>query len=114
VGDVVTDEDSADPISPDERRKFDRSRLIVDVHFDGADSTGVASTKDISPGGLYLTTQEKIPVGTTLALRIPLGDKYVVVNAEVVYSNPGAGVGVKFRDLSDESRALIEGEVPGA
>jgi len=32
----------------------------------------------------------------------------------VVYSNPGAGVGVKFRDLSDESRALIEREVPGA
>ncbi|HKP38431.1 MAG TPA: PilZ domain-containing protein [Pyrinomonadaceae bacterium] len=110
----MTDEDSADQISSDNRRKFDRSRLIVDVHFDGADSTGVASTKDISPGGLYLTTQENIPVGTTLALRIPLGEKYVIVNGEVVYSNPGAGVGVKFRDLSDESRALIEREVPGA
>lgn len=37
--------------SQDERRNYDRSRLIVDVFFDGKDVTGVASTKDISPGG---------------------------------------------------------------
>jgi len=110
----MTDEDRAEDISSDERRKFDRSRLIVDVHFDGADSTGVASTKDISAGGLYLSTQTDIPVGTTLALRIPVGNEHVVVKGEVVYSNPGEGVGVKFRELSDESRALIEREVPGA
>jgi hypothetical protein len=111
---VVNDEDRTDEISPDERRQFDRSRLIVDVHFDGAESTGVASTKDISPGGLYLSTQTNIPIGSTLALRLPLGNQYLVVKAEVVYSNPGEGVGVKFRELSDESRSLIERELPGA
>ena len=111
---MVTDEDRTDEISPDERRQFDRSRLIVDVHFDGAESTGVASSKDISPGGLYLTTQTNIPVGSTLALRIPLGNQHVVVVAEVIYSNPGEGVGVKFRDLSEEARALMERELPGA
>ena len=36
---------------------YDRSRLIVDVFFDGKDVTGVASTKDISLGGLYMNTQ---------------------------------------------------------
>jgi hypothetical protein len=111
---VVNDEDRTEEISPDERRQFDRSRLIVDVHFDGAESTGLASTKDISPGGLYLSTQANIPIGSTLALRLPLGSQYVVVKGEVVYSNPGEGVGVKFRDLSDESRSLIERELPGA
>jgi len=29
---------------PEERRVYDRSRLIVDVFFDGKDATGVAST----------------------------------------------------------------------
>ena len=111
---MVNDEDRAEEISPDDRRQFDRSRLIVDVHFDGAESTGVASTKDISPGGLYLSTQVNIPIGSTLALRLPLGNQYVVVQGEVVYSNPGEGVGVKFRDVSDEARALIERELPGA
>ena len=110
----MNDEDRAEEISPDERRHFDRSRLIVDVHFDGAESTGVASTKDISAGGLYLSTATNIPIGSTLALRLPMGNQYVVVQGEVVYSNPGEGVGVKFRELSDEARSLIERDLPGA
>jgi len=108
----LADEDRPDEISPEERRLFDRSRLIVDVHFDGADSTGVASTKDISLGGLYMSTQAEIPIGATLALRLPLGSEHVVVKAEVVFSNPGHGVGVKFSEVSEASRALMERELP--
>ena len=108
----MADEDQSDEISPDERRQFDRSRLIVDVHFDGADSTGVAGTKDMSLGGVYLTTQSLLPLGATLTLRIPLGGEHVVVKADVVYSNPGHGVGVRFHRLPDETRALMERELP--
>jgi hypothetical protein len=108
----VADDDRSDEISPDERRQFDRSRLIVDVHFDGADSTGIASTKDMSLGGVYLSTQAQIPEGATLTLRIPLGGEHVVVKAEVVYSNPGHGVGVRFHRVPDEARALMERELP--
>jgi hypothetical protein len=108
----MADEDQTDDLSPDERRQFDRSRLIVDVHFDGADSTGVAGTKDISLGGLYLSTQERIPEGSTLTLRIPLGGQHVVVKADVVYSNPGHGVGVRFHRLSDEAHTVMERELP--
>ena len=50
-------------VEPDERRRYDRSRLIVDVFFDGSDATGVASTKDISVGGFYMNTQAKLPEG---------------------------------------------------
>ena len=95
-------------ISNDDRRQYDRSRLIVDVHFDGAESTGVASTKDISVGGLYLSTQTRIPVGAMLALRIPIGGDHVIVTGEVVYSNPSEGVGVKFHELSDDTRRALE------
>jgi hypothetical protein len=106
----VTDDDRSDEIS-DERRQFYRSRLIVDVHFDGADSTGIASTRDISPGGLYLSTQSEIPEGATLTLRIPLGGVHVVVKGDVVYRIPGHGLGVRFHRLSDEVRALMEHEL---
>jgi hypothetical protein len=105
-------EDTEDEFSRDERRQFDRSRLIVDVHFDGADSIGVASTKDISLGGLYMSTQAHIPKGATLTLRIPLGDGSAVLKGDVVYSNPGHGVGVRFHRMSDEARALMERELP--
>ena len=108
----MPDDDDADGMSTEDRRHFDRSRLIVDVHFDGADSTGVASTKDISLGGLYMNTQSDIPVGVTLALRLPLGDQHVVIKGEVVYSNPGHGVGVRFHDIHEETRAVMERELP--
>ncbi len=107
-----SDELSPDELSPDERRQFDRSRLIVDVHFDGSDSTGVASTKDISLGGLYLSTRTEIPRGATLTLRIPMGHEHIVVRGDVVYSLPGHGVGVRFHRLSNDKRALIERELP--
>jgi len=92
----------------DERRRFERSRLIIDVFFDGEDLTGVASTQDISPGGLYMNTQAEIPEGAVLTLRVPLEGRDIVCNGEVVYSNPGRGVGVNFQGLSDEDRAHIE------
>jgi hypothetical protein len=97
----------------DERRQFDRSRLIVDVYFDGADGTAVASTKDISPGGLYMNTQTELPEGGLLTLRLPFEEGDVIVNAEVVYSNPGRGVGVRFQGLSEKDRSLMQRALPG-
>jgi hypothetical protein len=105
----MADEADEEFQSHEERRAHDRSRLILDVHFDGQDATGVASTKDISPGGLYMNTQANIPEGAFLMVRIPFSnDVQVVCKAEVIYSNPGLGVGLRFRDLTDEVRATLE------
>ncbi|MFL6285520.1 MAG: PilZ domain-containing protein [Pyrinomonadaceae bacterium] len=97
----------------DERRRYERSRLIIDVYFNGADLTGVAGTKDISPGGLYMNTQAEIPEGSILTLRIPMAGRDIVCNGEVVYSNAGRGVGVNFQGLSDEDRAHLERTLAG-
>ena len=78
----------------------------------GEDVTGVASSKDISPGGLYMTTQTTIPEGAMLLVRIPFRQGVeVVCRAEVIYSEPGRGLGVRFRDLTDEARAMLEREL---
>lgn len=95
-------------LPPDNRRQFDRSRLIVDVFFDGADGTAIASTKDISPGGLYMNTQTELPEGSLLTLRLPFPEGDVIVNAEVVYINPGLGVGVRFQGLLDKDRSVMQ------
>jgi PilZ domain-containing protein len=108
----VADETEDEFKTQDERRAHDRQRLIVDVHFDGEEVTGVASTKDISPGGLYMNTQAVIPEGAMLLVRIPFRhDNEIVCRAEVVYTEPGRGLGVRFRDLTDEARALLENEI---
>ncbi len=97
---------------PDERRRYNRARLIVDVFFDGMDVTGIASTKDISAGGFYMNTQANLPEGAVLLVRIPFGDgKQMIANAEVVYSNAARGVGLRFQSLSEENRILIESEL---
>lgn len=98
--------------SHDERRAHNRARLIVDVHFDGVDGTGIASTKDISGGGLYMNTQVRIPEGAMLLVRIPFPrGAEVVCRAQVIYSEPGRGLGVRFTDLSDEARTILEREL---
>ncbi|HEX8708585.1 MAG TPA: PilZ domain-containing protein [Pyrinomonadaceae bacterium] len=110
---MVEEFDAKASLPQDERRSHDRSRLIVDVYFNGADATGVASTKDISMGGLYMNTRAELPEGSVLTIRIPFSnDQQVVVNAEVIYSNPGRGVGVRFQGLTAKDRALMERELP--
>ena len=111
----MADDTEDDFQTQDERRSHDRQRLIVDVHFDGEDVTGVASTKDISAGGLYMHTQASIPQGAMLLVRIPFRrDAEVVCRAEVIYSEAGRGLGLRFRDLTDEARAVLERELANA
>jgi len=108
----VADDNKRSGDLQEERRAYDRSRLIVDVFFDGKDATGVASTKDISMGGFYMNTQTVIPEGSLLLVRIPFGPgRQVVCNAEVIYSNAGRGVGVRFQSLSEEAQAVLEKEL---
>jgi hypothetical protein len=108
----VVDEAEESLDGPDERRRHDRSRLIVDVFYDGKDATGVAATKDMSVGGFYMNTNARLPEGSVLLVRIPFGDgKQVVANAEVVYINPKRGVGLRFQGLSEENCELIEREL---
>ena len=96
----------------EERRAYDRSRLFVDVFFDDKDVTGVASTKDISAGGLYMNTPATIPEGAVLMLRIPFGTgREVICSAEVIYSNPGRGVGVRFKELSEHALNTLQREL---
>jgi hypothetical protein len=108
----VVDEAEESLDGPDERRLHDRARLIVDVFYNGQDATGVAATKDMSVGGFYMNTNANIPEGSVLLVRIPFGDgKQVVANAEVIYTNPERGLGLRFQSLSEENRELIEREL---
>lgn len=94
-----------------ERRDSDRKKLIVDVRFAGGDSTGIANTRDIGAGGLYMTTIADLPVGTEIAMTISIRGKAIVLGGVVVYADPGQGVGVRFRDLSDSDLNTLQAEI---
>jgi hypothetical protein len=109
---VIDDDPEHEITEQEERRSHDRSRLIVDVAFDGHDATGVANTKDISPGGLYMNTQADLPEGTIVTIRIPIVEREpLVVQAEVIYCHKGEGVGLRFHNLTDSDREQIEREI---
>ncbi len=67
-----------------------------------------ARISDLSASGAFLDCQNPVPAGTRLALRFVLGDYVMEVAAEVVHVMPLFGMGVRFLDLSAQSRAVLE------
>jgi hypothetical protein len=103
--------DLGDARSPSERRGSDRKKLIVDVRFEGGDGTGIANTRDIGEGGLYMTTTSVFKVGTPILMSVNVGTRAMNIKGIVVYSDPGHGVGVRFQDLQDEDKAFLSGDL---
>ncbi|MCB1025057.1 MAG: PilZ domain-containing protein [Acidobacteria bacterium] len=105
------------PIEPDEaltaqeRRGSDRKKLIVDVNFEGKDITGIANTRDIGVGGLYITTEANLESGNEINLRMTFGDEEFEVKGTVAYADKGVGVGVRFKDLTFEQISLLKREL---
>ena len=107
----MTEKDFAEALAPSERRQSDRKKLIVDVNFDGGDATGIANTRDIGIGGLYMTTNAGLETGMPILIRMSIGGREITLNGTVVYTDPGHGVGVRFQNVSEENAALLKREL---
>ncbi len=103
--------DLTDARAASERRGSDRKKLIIDVRFEGGDGTGIANTRDIGSGGLYMTTTAMLDIGTPIMMSMSLGERTLNLNGVVVYSDPGHGVGVRFRDLSEADESFLTEEL---
>lgn len=100
-----------DALAPSERRQSDRKKLIVNVDFDGGDATGIANTRDIGIGGLYMSTTSDFEVGTPIRMRLTLGGREISLNGTVAYTDPEQGIGVRFQNLSEEDETLLKKEL---
>jgi hypothetical protein len=104
-------EDPNEAVSQDNRRGSDRKKLIVDVRFDGGDGTGIANTRDIGAGGLYMTTTAPLDQGTPVMMTLSMGARTLNINGTVVYADPGHGVGVRFRNLDPNDEEFLKTEL---
>jgi hypothetical protein len=104
MAELETDEGLSAP----ERRTSDRRKLIVDVRYDGGDGTGIANTRDIGAGGMYMTTTAPLETGTPIMMAITIGEKNLDLKGVVVYSDPGHGVGVRFKDMDAGDEAFLQ------
>lgn len=107
----MINKDLVDNLSASERRSSDRKKLIIDVRFSGGDATGIANTRDIGIGGLYMTTNAKLDIGTPISMNMTIETKEVTLQGVVVYVDPGHGVGVRFSDLSPEAESFLVREL---
>lgn len=107
----MTEKDPKDAVSKDNRRSSDRKKLIVDVRFEGGDGTGIANTRDIGSGGLYMTTTAPIEQGSPIMMTLSVGARTLNLNGTVVYSDPGHGVGVRFKNLDPRDEAFLKSEL---
>jgi Tfp pilus assembly protein PilZ len=107
----MTQNNPENALSSSERRIADRKKLIVIVHFNGGDTLGIANTRDIGIGGLYMTTKETFAIGTPLSMKMTIGQTDVQMNGTVVYIDDGAGVGIRFHDLSEAHQELLNKEL---
>jgi len=94
-----------------ERRTSDRKKLIIDVRFDGGDGTGIANTRDIGSGGLYMATTAELETGMPIMMTMSIGAEKLDLKGVVVYADPGHGVGVRFKDLDAENEAVLRREL---
>jgi len=98
------------PVEVKERRKYPRLKLHlpVEIRADNTASSIHVSTTDLSLGGCYIESIFPFPVGTTLDLRLQIGDTTVPIAATVVTSDPQVGNGILFARMLPEDRRALE------
>ena len=87
--------------------------LLTDIRVqwsaDGNSSTSRAS--DLSPTGAFIVTNNPLPAGTRIGLRLEAAGREIAVQAVVRRAIPGGGMGVEFQSISGEDLASLESMV---
>ena len=98
-------------LSPSEKRSSDRKKLIVNVDFEGGNGTGIANTRDIGIGGLYMLTSAELEIGTPIFMRMIIGGEEVGLDGVITYTDPGQGVGIRFQAMSEKNEEILRREL---
>lgn len=65
-------------------------------------------TSDLGRGGCYIDTIGPFPTGTVLVIRINREDQTLTVEAKVVFSQPGMGMGLAFTKASPDQQEILD------
>lgn len=107
---------SVPPTDDEERRDRSRAELEATVGVAGDNRFFTGTTGDLSSGGLFVATDEPLPVGTELVLSFVLPDGYRVrAEACVAWVRAPryrphelpAGMGIRFETMSERDLAAV-------
>jgi hypothetical protein len=93
-----------------ERRQHRRARRVTQVRCEALGREEMLLTRDISVGGLFVSTKDPFPMGSDIgvALQLITGGESLAAQGRVVYALKGLGMGIQFADLSDDARVTLE------
>ncbi len=107
-----------------EKRTHPRKPVNILIKYEVVNQFFEDYIKNISLGGIFVETREPLPVHTRLKVRFSLPDMRVPIETTgvVVHSfRPGrvdaphaSGMGIRFSDLTGESRKRLEDYIAGA
>ena len=93
-----------------DKRKYRRAKLITQVKCEAIGREGIAVTRDVSAGGMFLNDANPFPKNSTVSLSFRLSPTEPLLNCrgDVVYSLKGVGMGIAFTQISEEIRQALE------
>lgn len=96
-----------------ERRDKRRFEVVRDVSFNSETNFYVGVTENVSQGGLFVRTDEKLEVGQRVSLSLTLteGGAHIDCVGEVRWIEPHSdppGYGIRFTNLTAEMRKAID------
>lgn len=98
-------------VTPDiNKRQHRRARLVTQVRCEALGREEMLLTRDVSTGGLFVSTKEPFPMNSevAIAMQLPSGGAAINGRGTVVYSLKGLGMGVQFADLNETSLAALK------
>jgi uncharacterized protein (TIGR02266 family) len=101
-----------------ERRRTERAPVVVRIEYATVDALFSDFTRNINEGGIFVETDEPIPVDekVELKLRLPGSSELVHATGRVVRVEPttptsAGGIAIEFEQLDANARELINGAV---
>lgn len=99
-----------------ERRLHERFETSISVDYSSGETFLFSYIQNISEMGIFIRSDEPLPIGTVLELRFaPDGQEPIELAGEVTWVNPyrpfgdnlNPGMGVRFQQLTPEMRERI-------
>ena len=96
----------------DDRRIHPRIPILLMVEYDSLSDFFVDYATDISQGGMFVITREKLGIGAQVNVKFTLpGESGALEAAGTVVrktEKPSVGVGIRFDPLPDNAKSAIE------
>jgi hypothetical protein len=90
--------------------------MLVQLRFESVDDFVAQYATNVSLSGMFIATPLVYEIGAMLTLQFVQGDGDAFIEglARVVHCRQGAGIGVEFVNLDEDSMRLIEHMVESA